>query len=35
MNAFAQHEPGVGNVQILMEFGATCGSNTMVWPKNL
>jgi hypothetical protein len=35
MDSLAQHEPGAGNVQILMEFGAACGSNAMVWPKNL
>jgi hypothetical protein len=35
MNAFAQHEPGVGNVQILVEFRAARGSNAMVRPKDL
>src|SRR3970040_769343 len=35
MDTFAQHEPGVGNVQVLMEFGAARGLNAMVWPKNL
>src|SRR5262245_48804985 len=35
MNTVAQHEPGVGNVQILVEFGAARVSNTMVRPKDL
>ena len=35
MDALAQNERRVGNVQVVVEFGTSCGSNTMVRPKNL
>lgn len=32
MDSFAQHEPGVGNAQVLVELDAACGLDAMVWP---